>query len=128
MFGGTIRELFKPRSTDAFFKEPRTFDKRFPNGMPIGPRTLRRQKENRQLNKLPDSVKKVCELKIPRVCIGNRMLTWAHSRKSRFLVSIKDWQTAVRSCLACHQHIEALPHKEMRRIVETAIAARRLDT
>ena len=108
--------------TDSFFKESRTFSKRFPNGMPIGPRTIRRHAENKKLNKLGI---RFCEIKIPGICAGNRMLTWAHATKSRFLITSEDWQRAAKCCLPCHQYIEALPHKEMGRVVNQAIAKRR---
>jgi hypothetical protein len=113
------------RSEEAFFKAPRNFCKRSPNGFPIGARTSKRQDMNRELNKLPDSVKKVCELRIRNVCIGNRLLTWAHFRKSRFLLTDKDWQTACRSCLSCHQAVESMSHKEMQALVCDAIKRRK---
>jgi hypothetical protein len=117
--------IIAPRSTDAFFKAPREFAKRGANGFPIGPRTEKRQAMNKELNKLPDSVKKVCELRIPGVCIGNRMLTWAHSHKSRFLCTDKLWKEAARACLACHQAVESLSHSEMKRLICEAIAGRK---
>lgn len=116
--------MIQRRSDDAFFKAPRNFCKRDAKGFPIGPKTKRRQAENRKLNKLPDSVKKVCELRTS-VCIGNRYLTWAHSKKSRHLCTDKDWQEAVRACLACHDHVEKKSHKEMHRIITEAIARRK---
>lgn len=114
-----------PRSTDAFFKAPRVFAKRGANGFPVGPRTEKRQEMNRELNRLPDSVKKVCELRIRGVCIGNRVLQWCHALKSRFLCTDADWKRAARGCAACHQHIEALPHKEMAGLIDEAIKGRK---
>lgn len=105
-----------------FFKPPRVFSKRGVNGFPIGPRTRRRQAENRKLNRLNI---RHCEIQIPNICVRNRMLTWAHSRKSRFLITSRDWQEAAKCCLPCHQYIEALPHKEMKRIVTEAIKRRK---
>lgn len=106
----------------AFFKEPRQFGKRFPNGFPQGPRTERRAKENAKLRKLLISR---CELGVSPNCTGNRFLTWCHALKSRFLVTNADWQRAARGCLACHDVIEAMPHKEMARIIDAAIAGRK---
>lgn len=114
--------MIKPRSTVSFFKPPRVFGRRSVNGFPIGPRTERRAKENRQLAKLKITS---CEIQVAGVCVRDRMLTWAHSRKSRFLLTSKDWQEAARCCLPCHQHIEALPHKEMHKLVVSAIKKRR---
>ncbi len=112
-------------STEAFFKAPREFVPRFPNGMPIGKRTVERQKQNRILNeRLPD-IKKSCELRLPG-CLGNKFLSWAHSKKSRFITTDKDWQEAARSCLCCHQKIEAMSHAEMKRLVVAAIKKRGL--
>jgi hypothetical protein len=109
-------------SLEPFFKKPRTFTKRFPNGMPIGKRTERRSKENAKLNKQQI---RHCELRISPNCAGNRMLTWCHATKSRFLLTDKDWQTACRGCLPCHQIIEAMSHKQMLRIVTDAIKRRK---
>lgn len=105
----------------AFFKAPRQFPKRGVNGFPIGPRTERRAKENAKLRKLQISH---CEIRIPGICQGRYFLTWAHSKKSRYLVTEKDWQEAARACVACHDHIEAKSHKEMRRIIVEAIMRR----
>lgn len=113
------------RQTGSFFKAPRNFCRRGLNGFPIGKRTEKRQSMNRELNKLPDSVKKVCELRIRGVCIGNIMLQWCHALKSRFLCTDKDWKRAARGCAACHQHIEPLPHKEMAAIIDEAIRNRK---
>lgn len=110
------------QSTDSFFKPPRTFPKRGVNGFPIGPRTKRRQKENRELNKLKIDR---CEIRIPGICQDRYYLTWAHASKSRFLVTSDDWQRAARSCLSCHQHIEKMSHKDMRAVVVAAISQRR---
>jgi hypothetical protein len=118
--------MVKPTSDEPFFKEPRKFPKRGPGGFPIGKQTVRRQKENRELNKLPPSVKNVCELKIPGVCAGNVMLTWAHSQKTRFLTSSRDWQEAARACLPCHQFTEAEGHAKMRKRITEAISKRKL--
>lgn len=113
------------RSTDSFFKAPRNFCKRGPNGMPIGKRTEKRAAMNRELSKLPDSVKKGCELRIKGICIGNVMLQWCHALKSRFLCTDKDWKRAVRGCAACHATIESMSHKEMADIIDTAISRRK---
>jgi hypothetical protein len=118
--------MIKPASNEPFFKPKREFPKRSPGGFPVGPRTERRQKENRELNKLPLFVKNHCEIRIPGVCVKTIMLTWAHSKKSRFLVTSKDWQEAARCCLPCHDHIETLPHTEMKRLVTEAIKRRKL--
>lgn len=117
--------IIKPMQEGNFFKAPRVLAKRGANGFPIGARTEKRQEMNRELSKLPDSVKKVCELRIKGVCIGNRMLQWCHALKSRFLCTDKDWKRAARGCAACHQHIEALLHKEMAAIIDEAIKNRK---
>jgi hypothetical protein len=109
------------RSREPFFKEKREFPKRFGNGFPVGARTERRAKENAKLRKLDI---KHCEIRISPNCARNRMLTWAHSQKSRFLVTGADWQEAARCCLPCHDVIEALPHSEMKKCVCDAIRRR----
>jgi hypothetical protein len=116
----------KQPSTEPFFKLPREFKKRGPNGFPIGPRTRERQKQNAKLNKLPDSVKKVCEIRIEGVCAGNRMLTWSHALKSRFLVTDLLWQRAARSCLPCHMYCEEKMSKKQRAdTIDAAIKRRK---
>jgi hypothetical protein len=110
------------RSNDAFFKPPREFKKRGPGGFPIGKRTKERAEANRDMNK--QGIRR-CEIRIEGVCVGTIMLTWAHPTKSRYIVTKKDWRTAARCCLPCHQHIEALSHKKMKAIVLAAIAKRK---
>jgi len=124
-----MSSMIARKSDEAFFKPARTFPARSGNGkgFPVGARTKRRQAENRDLNKLPREVTHRCELKIRGVCIGDRLLQWCHALKSRFLVTTKaDWQRAARGCAACHQHIEALPHKEMAVLIDEAIKNRNL--
>jgi hypothetical protein len=94
--------MVKRQSDEPFFKPPREFPRRGPGGFPIGPQTKRRQKENRQLNKLPDSVKKVCE------------------------TTSADWQEAARSCLPCHTHCEEkMSHQKRAAVIRAAIAKRK---
>jgi hypothetical protein len=122
-----MSSMIKRQSEEPFFKPKREFPKRGPGGMPIGPRTRERAKQNAKLNKLPDSVKKVCEIRIPGVCAGNRMLTWSHALKSRFLVTDALWQRAARSCLPCHMYCEEKMSKEERaRVIDEAIQRRKL--
>lgn len=118
-----MSSMIKPRQVGAFFKPIREFAKRGSNNFPIGARTKRRAKENRQLSKLRIAR---CEVQIKGICVETIMLTWAHSKKSRFLVTSKDWQEAARCCLPCHQHIEAWSHKEMHKIIVSAIGKRKL--
>lgn len=115
--------IVKPRNDgEAFFKPPREFKQRGPNGFPIGKQTEKRKAANEWMNKHLGL--KECEIKIPGVCVKSIMLTWAHPVKTRFLVTKKDWRTAARCCLPCHQHIEPLSHEEMKRIVDESIARR----
>lgn len=117
--------MIKRQSDEAFFKPPREHKKRGHGGFPIGPRTKARAAGNRELNKLPPEVKNRCEIKIPGICVGTIMLTWCHPTKSRFILTAKDWKTAARGCLPCHDRIEALKHPEMKKIVMEAIANRK---
>lgn len=114
--------IVKPPETGAFFKPPREFPKRSPGGFPIGRQRERRDAENRQLAKKHINR---CEVRIEGICVDRIMLCWAHSKKTRFLTTSKDWQEAARCCLPCHQHIEALPHSKMRAIIVGAIHRRR---
>lgn len=111
----------------AFFKEKREFPARSGNGkgFPIGQRTKDRAAGNRDLNKLPPEVTKVCELRVVNVCIGNRMLQWCHPTKSRFIVTKKDWRTAARGCAACHDYYERKSHVVMAGAIRAAIAKRK---
>jgi hypothetical protein len=113
--------IVKPQR-EAFFKPPREFKKRGVGGFPIGPRTERRAKENRELGKLKITR---CEIRIKGICVDRIMLTWCHSLKSRFILDSKHWQEAARGCLPCHAYIEKLPHKEMAAIIRAAIKRRK---
>jgi len=122
-----VSQIKQERGNEAFFKEPRTFGKRFPNGFPIGERTKRRQKENAKLNKLPESVKRHCEIKLDG-CLGNKFLSWQHSKKSRFILTDKDWQEAARACGFCADALDhKMSHAEMHRIITEAIKRRKLE-
>lgn len=107
-------------STAAFFKEPREFPKRFASGFPIGKRTEARMAANKDMNKAGI---KHCEIRL-HGCQGRYYLSWAHSTKSRFILTDKDWRTAARACAVCHQTIEVMPHSQMKQIVLDAIARR----
>lgn len=122
-----MSSMIKRQSDDAFFKEKRTFPARSDNGkgFPIGKRTKARAAGNRDLNKLPPEVTKVCELRVPGVCIGNRYLQWCHKTKSRFIVAAKDWRTAARGCAACHDHLDRGSHKKMADAIDAAIKRRK---
>lgn len=115
----------KRQSDEPFFKAPRQFPQRSPGGFPIGKQTKRRQAENATLNKLPPEVKNRCELRIEGVCAGNVMLTWAHSKRTRFLLTNKDWQEAARACLPCHQYADDRGHAFMHKVVTEAISKRK---
>lgn len=112
-------QILKP-DTGAFFKEKREFPKRFGNGFPVGKRTEARQAANRDMNKAGI---KHCEIRL-HGCQGRYFLSWAHHKKSRYLLTDKDWRTAAKSCAVCHQTIEAMPHSQMKQIVCDAIARR----
>ena len=107
---------------EPFFKEKRVFAKRFPNGFPVGPRTKARAAANRDMNKAGIDY---CEIRIPGVCQGRHHLGWAHPTKSRYITTAKEWRTAAKSCAACHDYIEALPHSEMKKIVLDRIQRRK---
>lgn len=117
-----MASMIKRQSDAPFFKEQRTFPARFPNGLPIGPRTEKRAKENRKLGKLKITY---CELQLSPNCTGGHYLSWMHFAKSRFLLTDKDWQTACRACIPCHQVGESMSHKDMKRIVLDAIGRRK---
>lgn len=110
------------RSTEPFFKPKREFPRRFPNGFPIGKRTKARAAGNRDMNKRGIAH---CEIRIPGVCVGRIMLTWCHPTKSRFILTDKDWRTAAKGCLPCHDTIEKMPHKMMKKYVCDAIKRRK---
>ena len=116
--------IVKPPETGAFFKPPREFPEAHPqaaslSGLGNGSGATR---ENRHLAK--QKINR-CEIRIEGICVDAIMLTWAHSQKTRFLTTSKDWQEAARCCLPCHQHIEALPHHKMCAIILAAIHRRK---
>lgn len=116
--------MVKPREGPNF-KEKKVLSPRFGNSRSsipkVGKRTRKRQAMNRELGKLRISE---CEIKL-KGCWRRTGLTWAHSRKSRFLVLDKDWKEAARSCLYCHQIIEVMKHSQMHKIIVEAIARRK---
>lgn len=117
--------MVKPYQDGPFFKPRRQFGERDAKGFPVGPRTTRRRAENKKLNQLPEHVKRNCEIKLSG-CLGNKFLSWAHSKKSRFILTDKDWQEAARCCAACHGALDhKMGHAEMARRVRKAIAKRR---
>ena len=90
-----------------------------------GPRTKKRQAMNRRIDKVLSGIGiDRCEIRIQGKCVNSIMLTHAHSKKSRFLVTDGDWMEAALCCIPCHDHIEAMPHGDMHRIVTEAIARR----
>lgn len=113
--------LIKPIQEGSFFKPARIFAKRGLNGFPVGKRTERRAAENKKLGKL--KIQR-CEIRIQKVCTDRVMLTWAHSQKSRFLLTSQDWQEAARCCLPCHLELESMSHSEMKKRVCDAIKRR----
>lgn len=91
----------------------------------IGKRTRKRMAMNARLKKM--AVEKgicTCEVKLEG-CLKNWALTWAHSKKSRFLVTDEDWMEAALCCVSCHNKIEAMSHEEMFKKVTNAIANRK---
>lgn len=64
-----------------------------------------------------------CELKLTG-CLKAWALTWAHSRKSRFLTDDEKWMEAALCCVACHDRIESMDHRTMYDVVIAAIARR----
>jgi hypothetical protein len=113
-----------PNEGKPFWKPAPANIERDRNGFPVGPRTKERRRQNKKLNENLVSIKGFCEIKLAG-CLGNRFLTWAHSKKSRFIVSDWDWQEAARACISCHRRIEEMSHDEMHKIITTAIARRK---
>ncbi len=65
-----------------------------------------------------------CEIQIKGRCVRSIMLSFAHSKKSRFLITDQDWLEAALCCIPCHDVIEALPHDQMKEAVLAAISRR----
>ena len=91
----------------------------------IGKRTLKRRAMNARLKKrhIENGYPQECEVRLPK-CQRTWALSWAHSKKSRFLITDEDWMTAVLSCQQCHNTIEAYSHEAMAKIVLDIIARR----
>jgi hypothetical protein len=67
-----------------------------------------------------------CEIKLPG-CLRGWALSWAHSKKSRFLITDEDWMEAALACCECHKQVENMNHESMHRLVTEALG-RRLST
>lgn len=90
-----------------------------------GPRTKKRRAMNLRLKKLLLSLGiTACEIKLPG-CLRNFALSFAHSKKSRFLITEEDWMEAALACAACHDKLDnRMSHEEMNSLVKAAIANR----
>lgn len=110
----------------AFFKPKREFGERDAKNWPVGRKTKMGRAGNRELNKLPPEITKVCEVRIPKICIGNRFLAWSHKWKRRFLVTAKDYLEAARSCEPCHTYCEdKMSHQKRAAVIQAAINRRK---
>ena len=65
-----------------------------------------------------------CELRYEG-CWINNALSYAHSKKRRFICTEDDLREVALACVPCHQKIERLPHDEMERIVREVIERRK---
>jgi hypothetical protein len=92
-----------------------------------GKRTIKRRAMNLRLKKmfLEKGYQQTCELKLEG-CLRTFALSWAHSRKSRFLTDDEKWMHACLSCCSCHDKAEAMSHDEMFKLVSGAIEKRDL--
>ncbi len=90
-----------------------------------GKRSLKRLAMNARLKKrhAEHGWPQTCELRLAG-CLKTWALSWAHSRKSRHLITEEDWMHACLSCAACHEKVEAVTHSEMFMLVSDAIRAR----
>lgn len=86
-----------------------------------GKRTKKRIAMNARLKKMAEA-KGIhqCEVRLDG-CLKTWALTWAHSKKSRFIVTDDEWMEAALACVHCHDKIEAMPHDQMYKIVTEAI-------
>jgi hypothetical protein len=91
----------------------------------IGKRTLKRRAMNNRLAKMfiEKGYQQTCELKEDG-CLRAFSLSWAHSKKSRYIVTDDDWMEAALACPHCHDKIEAMSHEEMFEKVMSAIGRR----
>lgn len=98
-------------------------------GLGIGKRTLKRRAMNARLKRMfvENGYPQECELKLGK-CQKTWALSWAHSKKSRFLITDEDWLEAALACQNCHNEIECLPHDQMKTIVIRAISSRKPET
>lgn len=93
--------------------------------MKAGKRTLKRRAMNRRIDAdLKARGIETCEIRIPGVCVRSILLSHAHSKKSRNIITDADWLEAALCCIPCHEKIELLKENEMGEIVRAAIARR----
>ena len=92
----------------------------------VGKRTLKRRAVNIRLKKnfIALGLPQECELKLPH-CQKTWATSWAHSKKSRFLITDEDWMEACLACQNCHSTIESMSHDAMHQHVTAAIARRK---
>lgn len=91
-----------------------------------GKRTIKRIAMNKRLAKMfiDRGLPQTCEIKLDSGCMRTFSLSWAHSKKSRFIVSDSDWMEAALACPHCHGKIEAMSHEQMYEHVMEAIGRR----
>jgi hypothetical protein len=65
-----------------------------------------------------------CEIQLPG-CKRDSFLTFAHSRKRRYIKTQQQLEEVALACVLCHMRIEALPESEMTKIVQEIISERR---
>lgn len=90
-----------------------------------GKRTRKRVAMNKRLKKLLEGLGITrCEINLPG-CLINFALGFAHSKKSRFIITNDDWMEAALCCPMCHDKLDnRMSHEEMERLVKSAIEKR----
>lgn len=111
------------QSGEPFFRKPREFPQRFPNGFPIGKKTDEWNKVRRILKIQFAKVGiTTCELTWDG-CYKDNLLGFAHAKKRRNLEP-EELKIAILVCNCCHDKLDTRPHVETEKIVMTTIRKR----
>jgi len=110
---------------EAFFKVEGKTGPKPKKPLKSGKRTAKRRAVVVKMKKLCASIGVAsCELKMEPGCLRDWALGFAHSRKSRNIVTDAHWEECALACIKCHERIELLPEQDMGDVIRKVIANR----
>lgn len=68
----------------------------------------------------------MCELGLEGTCWIDNALSFAHSKRRRFIADEDDLREVALVCTPCHDVLDALPHEDTLAVVRDIIAKRKV--